>query len=362
MSDILHHELANIISRHQKFYAGEKGCLIKFDIPADRANIELAAETPYDGLDWDTQFEDYYATRLHNAVIKARYRLDSSVGDDYIPACRPNFGMGVHYAMFGGKIIFGGGTSWMEPVIHKASDYPKLEFDMNNIWMQKMAEEMNYYAANGQGVLLSALWGSDGPMDMANGVMGNEIFTELLDNPEDMDRVMEICADACSAMYQMQKEHASKVMGGMISGHANLWIPEPMFGHIGVDASCLTGPALYERFEKNLIESLTDRHGGFMVHTHMIGWRMIDVIANTKGAEILYPALDPNADRIVARLEEILRAIGDRILVIQIFDDNELLRALETLCGRGRVVFLLNAGNRDEALRRMEKINKYYPL
>jgi len=361
MDKNLHPELANIINRHKAFHAGERGCLIKISLPDEKGLPGLVREPPFEGLDWDTQFEDYYKSRIHNGVIKARSRLDKGLGDDYITTYRTNFGMGVHYAMFGGKIIFIGGTSWMEPVITKAGEYPNLKYNFDNIWRKRMADEMDYGVEGSEGVLLTALWGGNGPMDMANGVMGNEVFTELMDSPDDMEKVMEICTGACDESYRIQKEHASCVMDGYIAGHANLWIPAPMFGHIGVDASCLTGPALYDEFEKRHLENLADKHGGFMVHTHMMGWRMIGAVAGTKGTKVLFPANDPNEDKIIDRLEEVLTAIGDKKLVVQV-NGNELEKALKITAGRSGIVFMFGARDRDDALRKMDTISKHYTL
>ena len=38
-----------------------------------------------------------------------------------------------------------------------------------------------------------------------------------------------------------------------------LWVPDPMAGHISLDAACLAGPDLYDEFEKPYLEAITDQ-------------------------------------------------------------------------------------------------------
>ena len=362
MSGEWHPELKKIIGRHRDFYAGKRDCLVKIYIPDDTPPDELVPEPRYDGLDWDAQFTDYYASRVKNGVVKARRRLEKKLGDDHIPSYHPVFGAGIHSAMFGSELIFMGGTSYIKPPIKNAGEHHKLKINIECKWMKRLAEGMKYCAENGSGVLAASLRGGNAPMDLANGIMGDVILTELLDDPENMRKVMGVCADACGLAYELQKKCASNVMGGFIAGHADLWMPEPMFGHISVDASLLTGPDLYDEFEKKHIEDFVKKHGGFMVHTHMMGWRMLGAVAKTRGAEIIFPVNDPNADKSVARLTEILNAVGDRILVIQIENSDDLKTALNKLDGRKRIVFLVTASDTDDALRKMEAIGRRYTI
>jgi hypothetical protein len=371
-----HPELVRIVNRHKQFYAGERGCLIKISIEPQKNEIaeenaprskEIAdmrdrlLSWPQDNdSGWDDVFKPYYMECVRDAAIRAKRRLDMGLGDDCIPFYQPSTGSAEHHALFGGKVAFGGGTSWVRPVIGKACEYEGLRFDLSNIWVRRITEAMAYARDNGRGVLPASLRGGNGPLDMANGAMGDAVFTELLDDEEGMRRILDICAEACEAMYRLQQDCASHIMGGYIGGHGNLWIPAPMFGHVSADASLLTGPELYSRFEKKRIECLAAKFGGLYLHTHMVGWRMFGEYAKTDGVKIMRPANDPNQKTLVGRLEETLDAIGGVILVIPV-EPGELGRALEVLGGR-RAVFEISAAGRDDALRQMEQIGKRYAI
>lgn len=106
------------------------------------------------------------------------------------------------------------------------------------------------------------------PLDMANGAMGDSLFTEMIEHKGNMHRVLEICKDACDAMYAMQQECASQVLGGTIAAQGNIWIPAPMFGYISTDAGHMAGPRFYEKFDKTYLEQRAENMRDFY-YTHI---------------------------------------------------------------------------------------------
>lgn len=376
----MHTEVKNAIDKHREFYEGKRNYLFKFYIPGydlsnwpieerhekvisnklknDYENMvsQFVEEIPYDGLDWDVQFEDYYKRRVHNMKIRAEHRLAMGIGDEYIPTYFPYFGNGIHHAFFGGKLTFKGGTSYCHKVIERAEEFGKLHYDIHNKWMERLARAMRYCRDHGDGVLFAALRGGNGPMDMANGIMGNSVFTEFLEDEDNMQKVMKICADSCDAMYQFQKENASQVCNGYITGQSNLWMPDPMFGQISVDAAHLAGPHLYATFEKPYIEKLTDKYQGFLLHTHMMGWMMQGTFATSKGIKIVRPSNDPHRPTVVEKLEFLLDEIKDSTLLMEVSKD-EIEKVMPHFKGR-KGIFELTAADRDDAMDQMERISK----
>ncbi|MGN1141532.1 MAG: hypothetical protein ACI4TF_10045 [Oliverpabstia sp.] len=322
----------------------------------EKMTQQLVEEIPYDGLDWEHQFEEYYKRRVYNAKIRAQHRLDMGIGDDYIPTYFPYFGNAIHHVFFGGKLEFKGGTSYCHEVIKEAQEFAELHYDVHNEWMERLTEGMRYCRDNGDGVLLAALRGGNGPMDMANGIMGNNLFMEFLEDEENMHKVMEICMNSCEAMYELQKENASHVCGGYITGQSNLWMPDPMFGQISIDAAHLAGPELYEEFEKPYIEKLADKYQGFLLHTHMMGWKMQGTFADTKGMKIIRPSNDNKYPTVLEKLDVILDEIGDKTLMMEVSKDKieEIMPYFKGKTG----IFELEAADRDDAMEQMERISK----
>lgn len=375
-----HPEILAAVQRHQEFFEGKRAYLIKvrikgydldgfgvgsyYDASAEVSQGERSAfesmrkklvpEIPYEGLDWSNDFEKYYKSRVENAKIKAECRLNLELGDDYIPSYFPYFGIAIHHAFFGGTVEFRGETSYCHPVIETAEEWDQLHYTLENEWVQRLGEAMSYCRDHGDGVLLASLRGGNGPMDMANGVLGNNLFMDFIEDEENAEKVMEICAEACDAMYQFQRENASHICGGTVAAQGNLWMPDPMFGHIASDAAHMAGPAMYEQFEKGLIEKLAEKYQGFLLHTHMMGYRMHDVFSQTKGVKIIRPVEDPKQPTVKEKLDDLLEQAGDTTLMVEVHKE-DILDMIPKFCGK-RGIFELTAESKTDALRQMEQI------
>ncbi len=364
-----HPALLNAVKHHQEFFEGTRSCLIKVHTHINESqekdtNVKakyqamqknFVADVPYDGLDWNKDFGNYYRSAVHNAKVQAEFRLDLGLGDDYIPGYYPYFGTAIHHAAFGGKVKFGGGTSYCYPVIQEACEWENLHFSLQNEWMQRLGEAMTYCRDHGDGVLLASLRGTNGPMDTANGVLGNQLFLDLLLDPENAEQVMRISTEACDTMYQFQQECASEICGGFIVPTAGLWMPKPMFGHISVDASLLTGPSIYNEFEKKWIEKLAEKYEGFQLHTHMIGLNMHEDYAATKGIKLICPANDPKQPTVLEKLDELLESVGEIPLMISV-DRADIHEVVPRFKGK-RCVLSLFANSRKDALEQIEQVH-----
>ena len=367
MDTQFHPELLAAVRRHQEFFAGKRACLIKVYVndsdekePSVRAKYEAAQKkfvpgVPYDGLDWNKDFESYYRSAVHNAKVGAEVRLELGLQDDYIPSYYPYFGTAIHHAAFGGKVEFGGGTSYCHPVIGEACEWEKLHFSMQNEWMQRLGEAMTYCRDHGDGVLVASLRGTNGPMDTANGVLGNQLFLDILLDPESVEQVMRISTEACDAMYRFQQACATEICGGFVSPTGLMWLPKPMFGHIAVDASLLTGPSIYNRVEKKWIEKLAETYEGFLLHTHMMGHAMHKDYASTKGIRLICPANDPKQPTVIEKIDELLDSIGDIPMKLTIGKD-DIPTIVPRFKGK-RCVLELFASSRKDALEQIERIH-----
>lgn len=370
MSDTQYHpSLLAAVKRHQEFFQGKRSYLIKMsvnllestegDLRVKQKHQEMlkrfVPDVPYDGLDWNREFGNYYRSAVHNAKVRAEFRLDLGLGDDYIPGYYPYFGTAIHHAMFGGKVEFGGGTSCCHPVIEEACEWENLHFSMQNEWMQRLGEAMTYCRDHGDGVLLATLRGTNGPMDTANGVMGNQLFLDILLDPENTEQVMRISTEACDAMYSFQQECASEICGGFVIPTGGVWMPKPMFGHIAVDASLLTGPAIYNEFEKKWIEKLAEKYQGFQLHTHMMGLHMHKDYAATKGIQLICPADDPKQPTVREKLDELLDSVGDIPLMVSVEKD-DIQKLVPKFKGK-RCILNLFANSRRDALEQMEQVH-----
>ena len=370
MNDTQYHPaLLRAVKHHREFYEGKRNYLIKVYVNIDEAaendtavkskyqamQKKFIAGVPYDGMDWNADFQNYYRAGVHNAKVQAEFRMGLGLDDDYIPGYYPYFGTAIHHAAFGGKVEFGGGTSYCHPVIQEACEWENLHFSMQNEWVQRLGEALTYCRDHGEGVLLASLRGTNGPMDTANGVLGNQLFLDVLLDPENTEQVMRISAEACDAMYQFQQECASEICGGYIIPNGCLWMPKPMFGHISTDASLLTGPSIYNEFEKKWIEKLAEKYEGFQLHTHMMGLKLHKEYASTKGIKFICPVNDPKEPTVLEKLDELLEYVGDIPLMISLGKE-DIPKIIPKFKGKRCVLSIFAASCRD-ALEQMEQIH-----
>ncbi|OPZ31589.1 MAG: hypothetical protein BWZ02_00096 [Lentisphaerae bacterium ADurb.BinA184] len=289
MPPALHPAIARAIARHREFFAGQRQHLVKISVPV--AVPGLPEPPAFDGLDWEQDYDRYVVVNVSNAVRRARARLDLGIADDTIPCYHPYFGISIHSSFFGGAVTFGAGTSYSAPVIARSAEWPQLKADWDSPWPRRLARGLAWCRDHGEGVLPAAFRGADGPLDLANAVLGEALFTELLDDPENSRRLLDTCTQAIIEAFDLQRRHNSCLEGGRIVPMGNLWVPDPNVGHISFDAACLMSPALFEQFERPCIERLAAVCGGVVVHTHMLGRHAFAAMCRTRGLDAVLPRL-----------------------------------------------------------------------
>ncbi len=349
-----------VIARHREFWEGRRDYLVKVAVPVTCPDAERVSPPAFDGLDWERDFESYVRGNVHNALAVARRRRAFDLPDDWVPCYFPYFGISIHSACFGGAVRFHHGTSYPEPVIAQAADWPRLQMDVQNPWLQRLAWGLSYCRDQGEGLLLASFRGANGPLDMANGVMGNTLFTELHDDPDGLRRTLDVSTDAVVAVLEFQRRHNSCVDGGRIVPMGGLWVPDPMAGHVSLDAACLGGPAVYEEFERPWLERIGTHCKGVIIHTHMLGRKLFGPICRTRGVALLAPADDPNQPALLDELDATLAVTGEVPLMLRVprerFED-----VLPRLRGR-RAVIELVATDPDDARRQLDVLDRHCPL
>ena len=357
MESPLHPAIGRAVARHREFFAGRRQFLVKVSVPVEVPGLQTPP--PYDGLDWDRDYGRYAEVNVANAVRRARARLDLGIDDDSLPCYHPYFGISIHCSFFGGAVTFGGGTSYCAPVIARAADWAKLRPDWNNPWPQRLARGLGWCRDHGDGVVAAAFRGANGPLDMANAVLGEALFTELLDDPENSGHLLDVCTQSILEAFAFQRRHNSCIEGGRIVPMGNLWVPAPNVGHISFDAACLMSAAMYEEFEHPWVERLTAACGGVVVHTHMLGRHAFGAMCRTRGILVFAPVDDPNQPALIDSLDSVLEAIGDVPLMLHV--PPERLDAVLPRFRDRRAVFTTVADSATAARALLQRIDRLLP-
>jgi Uroporphyrinogen-III decarboxylase len=306
-----------------------------------------------DAWDFDTQMKEYaeYTVAQHNAFLSHTKDLDN----DYVPAVNMNFGYGVHSAYFtGAPVIFGEETSWTRPYLTDWEMLEGLKPDKNNAWFQKIFEGYRYLRELcGEDCAISAFCNA-GPGDMANAIRGDNLFTDLYDEPENVHALMDKCVDAAIWLEEAIHSITGDVLGGQVT--ANVWFPGRA-PYLSEDFNDLCSPKQYAEFGAKHTERFLAHYKGAYIHHHAKGAHIHAQIAKLPYVKLLEQSLDPNCPRPVDRLPALFEENAGLPLMIRCHarDIYEHIDELKL----GRVVIMLNIDTLDEGREVMRFIRKH---
>lgn len=190
-----------------------------------------------------------------------------------------------------GQPQYHGGVWWLEPNL----DWPaidRLRFDPDNPYL--VTARYVYQA-------LWRQWDEDfwtiplmhrSPLDLANGIRGNELFLELHSEPARVKGLLDWCVD-----WQLQAEQFVRagitVRDGWGSGVMNTWGPDKAVWVNGDPVGMISGDMMRE-FEQPYTGRLFRATGGGFFHNHTLGLYQVDQVARTANIHFQQFAKDPN--------------------------------------------------------------------
>ena len=274
---------------------------------------------------------------------------------DYIPGVSPGYGIGLGSAFLSNApIIPGLGTTWVHPVLNAPDEMENLRFDPMNPWVDYMRRYMKKAAELWEGDYSVDMLAAFAPSDLANALRGNDLFYDLYDEPEKVDRMLFLCAEAMIALYRELRACTVQPDGGFCAG--GLWMPgEGLF--MSEDASDLTSPEQYRRFFFPQTQYLINEIGGAYIHHHAKGWQVHAEISKLKNLRFIEFSWDPKCPRPVDHLDELLEMSLKTPLQIRC-----TLQDLKERVGQmrqGRVAVMVNVENIEEAKEAVRIVRKH---
>ena len=287
-----------------------------------------------------------------DAVIERHLRLRdarAAIKDDSIDCLKPFLGIAEHSCFLGGKVTYGGNTSYQTPVLKDLSRWRELKPDENHPHYRLLLDCMEYLRLkSSQYGFYVSLRGFDSPLDIANAVRGNDLLYDLYDDPENAADFIGFCAESCLWTYERQMRFASPVEGGVLSGFGQ-WMPGKAIGHLSEDASVLMSPAMYERFGLPALKKLLSHFDFAQLHVHAMGRALLPVFCGLDKIRIIQISDDPNQPSAM----EVYRAYADTLsgVIVQLdLSARALTESLPFLRTR-RTIVNLTADSPDEARR-----------
>jgi len=348
--------ISEIIGRTKAFYQSKSNGKALIQVK-NIQSIQDQKLKPMNEWNFPDDLYDYLDDKIEKFVTYLERRKD--VWDDLIPAIYPWFGIAEHSAFIGGEVIFTRETSYHRPVIHQWDDIEKLELREDNLWLRMVLDGLAYLRDRSNGRYFVKLRGADGPMDVANALRGNELFTDFYDYPDEVHKLMDFCTKAVQWTLDRQKKIVGELEGGVITGF-DIWLPGNSIGQLSEDASTMCSPEIYRKFGLPYTKRLVNLYDHAFVHTHALGKHNIPVIAEIDKFAVIEISSDPNTPRAIEVYKELSECLKGKIIVVQLTYD-EIIDNLDFLKDRKTIIWY-TAEDIDDARRTIELVRRELPV
>jgi hypothetical protein len=286
----LDHRLTRI---RQFTTSGRTGdALINVDLHG--SGFPLPPRTPFPRWHFPDDLHRYLDEQI--ALLLETWEGKRGLDDDAIPCLYPRFGIAEHSAFIGGEVEFSADTSYVHPLIRDWGDLDGLELRDDNPWLHLVVDGLRYLAEKSAGRYAVMQRGAMSPIELANALRGNNLFTDFYDRPAEVHRLLEFCTKACGFYLAHQKRVVPDLAGGTLSG-CYVWMPGNSVGHLSEDTSVLCSPAHYREFGRPYTARLVAPFDHAFMHLHTAGVRAFPDILSIPRLDFIELANDPNTPR-----------------------------------------------------------------
>ena len=341
-----------IAERTRAFYGAEEGsALIHIKSCASLKIPEMPPLNSFSFPDDNERYLDMRAEREY-AFLRFHERLD----DDYIPSVSPWYGIAEHTAFLGGKVDFTPDTTFQHQICEKLEDCGSLKLDPDNMWIKLVVGGIKYLREKWGVYVPVKMRGADGPSDIANAVRGADIFYDIYDDPEGLEKLMEFCTRAVNFTLDLQREQATEIAGGRITGFG-LWMPGRCMGQLSDDFSTMVSPDVYEEFFLPWLEKCVEDCDMAMLHTHSLGQKILPLFTGIEKIKLIELSSDPNSDRAVEVFRKYHRELsGKNVIVAPTYEE---LCGMDDLLSSSKTIIWYYAEDEEDAKRALAAVEKY---
>lgn len=300
-----------VIKRSRRFYnAIEPGhFLVNVIMPMQTPDIPPLYE-----FDLDRQLTEWLDYKLEAA--RSVWATKKGLADDTIPCICPQFGIAEHSAWLGMDVRYQQDTCIATPILEHPADIEQLNINEGTKWFQYMKRGYDYLRSKKDGTFVLCLRGTMAPMDMANALRGDELFSDFLLNPEWVHRLMKFLVRAIDWYFHQLCLWADKIDGGYIYYIGSGWIPGNCIGHLSNDAAMLCAPAIYDKFGFPYEVELTQNYDSVFYHVHNEKLHFVPKVATIPGLALLEVTNDPKTPGSLEDLPRVFAATGTTNLML----------------------------------------------
>lgn len=264
--------------------------------------------------------------------------------DDSIPGITLHYGFGAFGMVFcDAKIAFTEDTSYIHPVIEDWSRSLDSLYNKDRFWSKVFIEAGRYISNKANGEFFIDPYPSPSPLDVANLLRGNDIFTDYYEYPDELKRLLDLAVPAIT-------ENITNIQNAIYNPHGGSlafgkWIPKGTV--LLEDAADLSSPSQYLEFGSPYTTRVINTLGGAYIHHHSLAPHQYKNIASLPLVTVEQISSDPNAKRPATDLDFILSQVGSTVTDLECTPE-EVYTYIEKF-KQGRFILTVTCADRKEA-------------
>jgi hypothetical protein len=295
---------------------------------------------------------DKYADDLLDGIYRMMEARES-VEDNYIPQLNINLGIGDYSAFVTGEVYFKKDTSWSVPTVTDLMMYKDIPPIGTSVWYKKYMYILERILKRTEDTDIPFARGFFSPLDLAEALHGEQIYTDFYDDPDKLHDFLDFCADAtihfAEDIYSMiRKYRKNPIYGTMfIDGIVNM----------SEDIASMISPALYDEFCAPHTQKVIDHFGSGHMHSHSCAMYLVRHICSLHNVANLWLATDPNHPRPFEQLNELIEDAYGTCLAIDCVSFKEIENNIDVL-RKGNFSICLPVETVEEAIEFTERFGK----
>jgi len=290
--------LDEVVKRYKALYeTSSPGHAIVYAMPAF---VEKESVPKLNSLNLDIDMEMYLDICLRN--YRAFLELTRQIPDDLLPTFGPNFGIGDYSAFIKGEVVYTEDTSWAAPILNELSEMDQLELNSDAYWVKMLERAMRHLVKQTADGPIALVRGYYSPLDLAHALRGESLFTDFVDSPEEVHKLMAFCARAIVWIASRIRAIHGLIWEGNVAG---AWL-KPGTICMSEDIACLVSPKIYAAFARPYTQYVIDQIGFGQIHTHSLGVRTIPEISKLNSLLGIQISDDPNTEPAFSQLDFLL--------------------------------------------------------
>jgi len=302
---------------------------------------------------------------VREARLNSEFRHDC-LQDDYVPGIMFHPGAGYQAAMAtGGNLIFAPGTdkhgaSYItdRPIKDPHRIQPEKIFKHDNQWVKYAIEFWKGVESQDLSGLCVTPRYNRSPLDLAWDLRGDELFYDFYDCPEQVAKMVELCAESIIEIDKILRSEIS-VLRDTKGGALGISTTKPIMLLNGDPLDLISEKAV-KKFNNPAMEMIADYSNAVILHHHSIGISKAKAVNEIKNLTVQEICQDPKGPKIADSISEELIETSLKTPIFLEFPAADIyvdrLDEIAENLSRGRFIVHLWTENIDEARYYLSRI------